>query len=101
MMPTRQRILLVIYITLWSSATVLLFAVFDLSSLELLYIVSLAGFLAIIEATAPAELSVVWRRRLLWIAIAGIVGFALIAARAMISLLPSRYLPVHVLGFVL
>ena len=75
---------------------VLLFAFFDISSLELLFIVSLAGFLAIIEGTEPTEVSLIWRTRVAWIAAAGIIGFTYIAVVSMIEILPSRYLPVHI-----
>lgn len=65
-------------------------------SLELFFVVSLIGFLALVEITAPVNLSPRWRRRLRLVILLGLLGFGYIVLHESLRVLgidPSRYLP--------
>lgn len=58
-------------------------------SYELFFVCSLLVFLAMLEATAPFNITPRWRRRLRWLAVLGLVGFGYIVVRRILALLPS------------
>lgn len=69
-------------------ATMLLLALLGAFSLELFFVVSLIGFLVVTELTAPFAVQPRWRRRLKWFILLGLVGFAYIVIRRILSILP-------------
>ena len=61
-------------------------------SLDLYFVVSLLGFLVVVELTAPLNLTPRWRRRLKWVVLAGLVVFGYIVGRRVFEILSSRLL---------
>lgn len=70
------------------TALVLLAALGALS-LDLYFVVSLIGFLVLVELTAPFNVTPTWRGRLKWVILAGLVVFAAIVVRRIIGILPE------------
>ena len=66
---------------------VLALALLDALSLELFFVLSLIGFLIVTELTAPLNVSPAWRRRLRWVIVAGLIGFAIIVVRRILEIL--------------
>ena len=71
----------------WMIACVLALALLDALSLELFFVLSLIGFLIVTELTAPLNVSPAWRRRLRWMILAGLIGFAIIVIRRILEIL--------------
>ena len=57
-------------------------------SLELFFVVSLIGFLVVVELTAPFEVTPEWRSRLKWLIAIGLVVFGYIVVRRILAILP-------------
>ena len=57
-------------------------------SLELVFVLSLIGFLVVVELTAPFNVTPRWRRRLLPIIGLGLLGFGVIVIRRILAILP-------------
>jgi hypothetical protein len=73
----------------WMLATFLLLTVLGAFSLELLFVASLIGFLVVVELTAPFGVSPRWRRRLVWLILLGLIGFAYTVAQRILEILPG------------
>ncbi|WP_435181712.1 hypothetical protein [Halorussus sp. AFM4] len=58
-------------------------------TLEVFFIASLVGFLALIELTAPVNVTPEWRRRIRWLVVLGMLGFGVIVVRRVVSFLPE------------
>ena len=86
-MPTHRRQRFVHAQLAWMIACVLGLALLDALSLELFFVLSLIGFLIVTELTAPLNVSPVWRRRLRWVILAGLIGFAVIVVRRILDIL--------------
>ena len=71
----------------WMLVCVLALALLDALSLELFFVLSLIGFLIVTELTAPLNVSPAWRRRLRWVILAGLIGFAIIVVRRILEIL--------------
>ena len=92
-METRRRRRFVHAQVAWMlSASVVLVALGSLS-LELFFVVSLIGFLVIVELTAPIAVSPRWRRRIPWLIAAGLLVFGYIVVRRILEILPPGVLP--------
>ncbi|ELZ77956.1 hypothetical protein [Haloferax larsenii] len=72
----------------WMLGATLLLVLVESLTLELFFVVSLIGFLVVTELTAPFRVTPAWRRRLLWVIAAGLVGFGYIVIRRILSILP-------------
>ena len=57
-------------------------------SYELFFVVSLIGFLVVVELTAPFEVTPEWRSRLKWLIAIGLVVFGYIVVRRILAILP-------------
>ncbi len=57
-------------------------------SFELVFVVSLIGFLVVTELTAPFAVTPDWRRRLVWIIALGLAVFGYVVIRRILSILP-------------
>ncbi len=57
-------------------------------SLELFFVVSLIGFLVVVELTAPFTVTPAWRRRLVWLVGIGLAVFGYIVVRRILEILP-------------
>lgn len=88
-MPTRQRQQFIIGHMAWSVGTILALSLLGALSLELVFVVSLIGFLIIVELTAPFAVTPRWRRRLRWIIAVGLFVFGYIVIQRILAILPS------------
>lgn len=69
--------------------SLLCLAALDALSLKLFFVVSLIGFLVVLELTAPLNVTPQWRRRLRWILALAMIGFVAIVVRRILAILPS------------
>jgi len=69
-------------------ATVVALALLGSLSLDLFFVVSLIGFLVMVELTAPFNVTPRWRSRLKWIILLGLVGFGYIVIQRILEILP-------------
>ncbi len=69
-------------------AAALTLALLDVLTLELFFVLSLLGFLIVVEFTAPFSVTPKWRMRLKWLILAGLVSFGYVAIRRVLSILP-------------
>jgi len=88
-MATRRRQRFVHGQTAWMLATIVGLAALDALSLELFFVVSLIGFLVVVELTAPFSVTPQWRSRLRWIILAGLAVFGYIVVRRVLAILPE------------
>jgi membrane protein implicated in regulation of membrane protease activity len=88
-MATRRRQRFVYGQTAWMLATIVGLAALDALSLELFFVVSLVGFLVVVELTAPFSVTPQWRSRLRWIILAGLAVFGYIVVRRVLAILPE------------
>lgn len=88
-MPTRQRQQFIIGHVAWLLGTLLVLSVLGALSLELFFVVSLIGFLIVVELTAPFAVTPMWRRRLRWIIGLGLLVFGYIVVRRILAILPA------------
>lgn len=91
-MPTRRRQLFIYGLGLWLSATLVLLAAVDAVTLELYFVLSLIGFLVVIELTAPFAVTPQWRARLKWLVAVGLFVFVVIVIRRILAVLPPGVL---------
>jgi len=87
-MTTARRQRFVLGQAAWMLGTVVVLAALSALSLDLFFVVSLVGFLVLVEVTAPFNLTPQWRRRLMWIVLVGLIGFAYVVVRRILELLP-------------
>lgn len=62
-------------------------------SYEVFFVLSLIGFLIIVELTAPVNVTPEWRRRLTWLILIGLAVFAAVVVRRLRDILPPGVLP--------
>ena len=77
----------------WMLAAVLALSLLGSFSGELFFVVSLIGLLIVTELTAPFAVTPDWRRRLRWLILLGLVGFAVVVVRRILEILPPEVLP--------
>jgi hypothetical protein len=87
-MATRRRTRFVHFTVAWQLAAVLVLIGLDALSFELFFVISLIGFLVVVELTAPLNVRPGWRRRLRWLILLGLIGFAYIVVRRILAILP-------------
>jgi len=87
-MATRRRQQLILGQLAWMLATVLGLALVGSLSLELFFVISLIGFLVTVEMTAPFAVTPLWRARLKWIIVLGLLGFGYIVIKRILAILP-------------
>lgn len=78
--------------TAWTLATIVVLAALGALSLELVFVVSLVGFLVLVELTAPVAVSPAWRRRLTYVVALALVVFAYVVVRRILAILPEGLL---------
>lgn len=81
----RQRFIHANLACLLSGALVL--ALLDSLTYELFFMVSLVGFLIVIELTAPSSITPAWRRRLKWLVVIGLFGFIYFVTQRILTIL--------------
>lgn len=72
----------------WILASTLVLVLLDALSYELVFVISLIGFLIVIELTAPLNVRPAWRRRLRWLILLGLLVFGGIVIRRILAILP-------------
>lgn len=77
----------------WMLAAVLVLSLLGSFSYELYFVLSLIGLLIVTELTAPFTVTPAWRRRLRWLILLGLVGFAVVVVRRILEILPPEVLP--------
>ena len=88
-MATRRRQRFIYGQTGWMLATIVCLTLLGSLSLELFFVVSLIGFLIVVELTAPFSVTPQWRSRLRWIILVGLLGFGYVVVRRILEILPE------------
>lgn len=88
-MATQRRQRFVYGQTAWMLATVVCLSLLGALSLELFFVLSLIGFLVVVELTAPFAVTPRWRARLRWMILAGLVVFGYVVIRRVLAILPQ------------
>jgi hypothetical protein len=91
-MVTRRRLRFIHANIVWMLAVVVVLALLGSLELELFFVLSLIGFLIVVELTAPIAITPAWRRRLPWLIAAGLVVFGVIVIRRILEILPPGVL---------
>ena len=86
-MATR-RLRFVHGVVAWMLCALLALVLLDSLSAELFFVLSLVGFLVVVELTAPFDLTPAWRRRLRWVVLAGLLVFGYVVVRRVLAILP-------------
>lgn len=89
-MATRRRLRFVQAQLAWMLAVVVVLAALGSLELELFFVLSLIGFLVVVELTAPIAVTPRWRRRLPWFIAIGLVVFGIIVVRRILEILPPE-----------
>lgn len=71
-------------------AVVVVLALLGSLELELFFVLSLIGFLVVVELTAPIAVTPTWRRRIPWFIGVGLLVFAVIVVRRILAILPPE-----------
>ena len=87
-MATPRRIRFVHGQAAWMLAALLALALLESLSLELFFVVSLIGFLIVMQLTTPFNVTPRWRTRLKWIVLLGLAVFGYIVVRRILEILP-------------
>lgn len=91
-MSTRRRQRFITGQLAWLLGTVLVLVLLESLTLELFFVVSLIGFLVVVELTAPFTVTPTWRARLKWLIALGLTGFAYIVIKRILAILPPGLL---------
>jgi len=86
---TRRRQQYVVGVLAWALSALLVLVVLQSLSYELYFVLTLIGVLVVTELTAPFNLTPRWRSRLKWVILAGLVVFAYVVVRRILSILPE------------
>lgn len=83
-----RRLRFVHGVVAWMLGSLLALVVLSSLSAELFFVLSLVGFLVVVELTAPFDLTPAWRRRLRWVVLAGLLVFGYVVVRRVLAILP-------------
>ena len=72
----------------WMLAATLVLVLLGSLSFELIFVLSLIGFLVVVELTAPFNVTPRWRARLKWLIALGLLAFAYVVIRRILEILP-------------
>ena len=72
----------------WMVATLFVLVLLGSFSYELFFVVSLIGLLVVTELTMPFRVTPAWQRRLRWVILVGLVGFAYVVVKRILEILP-------------
>jgi len=72
----------------WMLGSLVILALLSSLSLDLFFVLSLVGFLVLVELTAPFDLTPEWRSRLKWVVLVGLLGFGYVVVRRILEILP-------------
>jgi hypothetical protein len=88
-MATRRRQRFVQGQAAWMLVALVVLAVLGALSLELYFLVSLVGFLVVVELTSPINVTPQWRSRLKWIVLLGLLLFGYVVVQRILRILPG------------
>ncbi|HKJ58177.1 MAG TPA: hypothetical protein VKA37_03035 [Halobacteriales archaeon] len=83
-----RRLRFVHGVVAWMLASLLGLVLLSSLSAELYFVLSLVGFLVVVELTAPFDLTPAWRRRLRWVILLGLLVFGYVVVRRVLAILP-------------
>ena len=89
-MATRRRTRFVHAQMAWMLGVVVVLVAVGSMDLELFFVLSLIGFLVVVELTAPEVVTPTWRRRLGWFVTVGLLVFGYIVVRRILEILPPE-----------
>lgn len=87
-MATRRRQQFIHAQVAWMLGTVLALALLESLTYELFFVISLIGFLIVIELTAPFNVTPQWRSRVKWLIAVGLLVFGYIVVKRILEILP-------------
>lgn len=73
----------------WMLTAIIGLGLLESLTLELFFVLSLIGFLVVVEITAPFNVTPHWRKRLRWIIGLGLIVFGYIVVKRILEILPS------------
>lgn len=91
-MTTRRRQQFVAGHLAWMLGAALLLTLLDSLTYDLFFVISMIGFLIVVELTAPFGVRPQWRRRLRWLIALGLVVFGIVIGWRMYQVLPAGVL---------
>jgi hypothetical protein len=91
-MVTRRRQRFIHAQLAWMLAAALALVLLNSLSYELFFVVSLIGFLVVVELTAPFAVTPRWRSRLKWLIGLGLLVFGYIVIQRILEILPPGVL---------
>lgn len=89
-MPITRRERFIYTHLAWMMATVLMLALLEVLSYVAFFLISMIGFLVLIERTAPVRITPTWRRRLRLVVVLSLLGVAYLVGRQVIALVPPE-----------
>ena len=87
-MATRRRNRFIHGHLAWMLAALLALTALDAYTHELFFVISLIGFLVLVELTAPFNVTPDWRRRLGYVIVIGLAVFSYIVIERILEILP-------------
>ncbi len=91
-MATDRRRRFIHGVVAWMLGSIVVLATLDALTLELTFVISLIGLLVVVELTAPFNITPRWRRRLIPVIVAGLIGFSYIVIQRILEILPEGVL---------
>ena len=73
----------------WMLGSLVVLALLSSLSLDLFFVLSLVGFLVLVELTAAFNLTLKWRSRLKWVILVGLAGFGYVVVQRILAAIPS------------
>jgi hypothetical protein len=89
LMVTDRRRRFIHGVVAWMLGSIVVLATLDALTLELTFVISLIGLLVVVELTAPFNITPRWRRRLIPVIVAGLIGFSYIVIQRILEILPE------------
>lgn len=87
-MATQRRARFIRAQVAWMLGAALVLVLLESLTYELMFVVSLIGFLIVTELTAPFAVTPTWRKRLKWLIGLGLIVFGYIVIRRILAILP-------------
>lgn len=88
-MTSRQRKRFVRWQTAWMLGVLFALLALQSLSLERFFVVSLLGFLVLVQFVTPINVTPRWRRRLRWFVVLGLVVYGGLVVSYVLEILPS------------
>lgn len=72
----------------WMVTTLFVLVVLGSFSYEMFFVISLTGLLVVTAITSPFRVTPAWQRRLRWVILLGLLGFAYITVERILEIVP-------------